>query len=94
MGFERGVWNFIDGMYLLIFPLAQLVCVIGILYLLSSSMGYAPVFKNLVRPKNVVTAGILVSLVLAGTVAIVTPDKSPGSQQQHQQLRKYHYQYY
>ena len=78
MGFERGAWNFIDGIYLLIFPLAQLICVICILYLLSNSMGCALILKNLVRPKNVVTAGVLISLVLAGTVAIVTPDKSPG----------------
>jgi Flp pilus assembly protein TadD len=76
MGFEQGAWNFIDGLYLLIFPLAQLGCLVGVLYLLSGSIKSKRIFDIIRRPKNIVTAGILISIVLVSIVVITAPDKS------------------
>ena len=76
MGFEQGTWNFIDGIYLLIFPLAQLGCLAGVLYLFSGSIKSKRIFDIILRPKNVITAGILTSIVLVSIVAITAPDKS------------------
>jgi tetratricopeptide (TPR) repeat protein len=76
MGFEQGPWNFIDGMYLIIFPLAQLFCLAGVLYLFSGSIKSKRIFDIILRPKNVVRAGILTSIVLISIVVITAPDKS------------------
>ena len=75
--FEKESWNFVDGMYLLIFPLAQLVCAAGVLFLLGRSVSESSFWKSLARPKNVVTAGIVMSLALMGIAGVATPDKSP-----------------
>ena len=77
MNFEHAEWDYVDGMYLLMFPLAQFVCVIGVLYFFKNSMQNTPVLKKILQPKNVVIMGVLVSLLLAGVVRIAAPDKSP-----------------
>jgi Flp pilus assembly protein TadD len=76
MGFEHAEWDYVDGIYLLMFPLAQFACVIGVLYLFRSSMQNASVLKKILQPKNVVVMGVLVNLVLVGFVGIAAPDKS------------------
>jgi len=75
IGLKKGAWDFVDGMYLLIFPLAQLLCIIGVLFFLGSSMHKITTWKILARPKNLITVSILVSLVLVGIVGIATPNK-------------------
>ena len=76
MSFEHAEWDFVDGIYLLIFPLAQFACVMGVLYLFRSSTRSASVLKRIVQPKNLVLAGVLISLVLVGIVGIAAPNKS------------------
>ena len=76
MGFEHAEWDYVDGIYLLMLPLAQFACVIGVLYLFRSSMQNASVLKKILQPKNVVVMGVLVNLVLVGVVGIAAPDKS------------------
>ncbi|MBT4435094.1 tetratricopeptide repeat protein [bacterium] len=76
MGFEQVTWNFIDGIYLIIFPLAQLGCLAGVLYLFSGSIKSKRIFDIMLRPKNIVRAGILTSIVLISIVVITAPDKS------------------
>ena len=76
MGFEHAEWDYVDGIYLLMLPLAQFACVIGVLYLFRSSMQNASVLKKILQPKNVVVMGVLVNLVLVGFVGIAAPDKS------------------
>ena len=78
IGFEKGTWDFVDGMYLLIFPLAQLVCVVGVSCLLGRSTYETSAWEVLTRPKNVIAVGILMSLILVGIVNIATPDKPLG----------------
>ena len=60
MGFEHAEWDYVDGIYLLMLPLAQFACVIGVLYLFRSSMQNASVLKKILQPKNVVVMGVLV----------------------------------
>jgi Tfp pilus assembly protein PilF len=76
MGFEHAEWDYVDGIYLLMLPLAQFACVIGVLFLFRSSMQSASVLKKILQPKNVVVMGVLVNLVLVGVVGISAPDKS------------------
>jgi Tfp pilus assembly protein PilF len=76
MGFEHAEWDFVDGMYLLIFPLAQLTCVVGVLYLFGSSTQSLFILKKIIQPKHVVIAGVLTSLVLVGGVRVGAPNKS------------------
>ena len=75
IGLEKGALNFVDAMYLLIFPLVQLVCVTGVAYLLGRSTPETFAWKVLARPKNVIVGSILMSLMLVGIVGITTPDK-------------------
>jgi Tfp pilus assembly protein PilF len=76
IGFEQETWNFIDGIYLLIFPLTQLGCLAGVLYLFSGSIKSKRIFDIIRRPQNVIIAGIITSIVLVCIVAITAPDKS------------------
>jgi len=63
-------------MYLLIFPLAQFVCVIVVLFLFRSSLQSGFILKIIERPKNVILTGVLSSIVLVTLVVSVAPDKS------------------
>jgi len=76
MSFDHAEWNYLDGLYLLIFPLAQFVCVIGVLFLFRSSMQSGFILKIIARPKNVILTGIFSSIVLVILVVSVAPDKS------------------
>ena len=50
MGFEHAEWDYVDGIYLLMLPLAQFACVVGVLYLFRSSM------HKCIRPEKNITA--------------------------------------
>ena len=76
MGFEHAEWDYVDGLYLLIFPLAQFICVVGVLYLFRSTMQNKSVLKKILHPKNVVVTGVLLNLLLVGIVVAAAPDKS------------------
>jgi Flp pilus assembly protein TadD len=76
MGFEHAEWNYVDGIYLLVFPLAQFVCVVGVLYLFRSPIQTTSVIKKILHPKNIVITGILLNLLLVGVVVVAAPDKS------------------
>jgi Tfp pilus assembly protein PilF len=76
IGFEQGTWNFIDGIYLIIFPVAQLGCLAGVLYLFSGSIKSKHIFDIILLPKNVVRTGIITSIVLVSIVVVAAPDKS------------------
>ena len=76
MGFEHAEWNYVDGIYLLVFPLAQFVCVIGVLYLFSSNIQNKSVLKKILHPKNVIVTCVLLNLLLVGIIVAAAPDKS------------------
>jgi Tfp pilus assembly protein PilF len=76
MSFDNVEWDYLDGMYLLIFPLAQFICVIGVLFLFKGSMKGGPVLKKIAQPKNLVLTGIFSSIALVTLVLNVAPDKS------------------
>ena len=56
--------------------MAQLGCLAGVLYLFSSSIKSKRIFDVTMHSKNVITVGILTSIVLVSIVAITAPDKS------------------
>ncbi len=76
MNFDHAEWDYLDGMYLLIFPLAQFVCVIGVLCLFRSSMQNGSILKVIARPKNVILTGVLSSVLLVALVVSASPKKS------------------
>ncbi len=76
MSFEHAEWNYLDSMYLLVFPLAQFVCVIGVLYLFRSPIQNTSVLKKILHPKNIIITGVLLNLLLVGVVVVAAPDKT------------------
>ncbi|MCH8158077.1 MAG: tetratricopeptide repeat protein, partial [Nitrospinae bacterium] len=78
LGFDNGGWNFTDAMYLVIFPLMQLLCVVGVVWLLGRGVKNSSVTDFLIRPRNVIVGTALASLVLIGIVGVTAPDKAAG----------------
>ena len=77
MGFDQEPWNFLDWMYLFLFPLAQLICLTGVMFFLGRPIYRMSYRKAIAWPKNILAIGIMTSLILVVTVWFATPDKTP-----------------
>jgi len=73
MLFHSQSWDYLDGLFLLVFPLFQLAALVGVLLLLKWGIFRAKVFT----PEFLLGLSAVVSILLLVTVVISTPAKTP-----------------
>ncbi|MBT5470062.1 MAG: hypothetical protein HOK41_05625 [Nitrospina sp.] len=69
-------WDYLDGMYLLLFPFFQLLSLIFVIFLFHKAFKDSGIFSKLLTPKFVVVKSLVVSLILMVLVAFAAPTKS------------------
>jgi tetratricopeptide (TPR) repeat protein len=66
-------WNYLDGMFLLLFPFFQLMSLAFILFLFHKAFTASGVLSNLLKPQFILIKAVFVSLVLMILVAFSAP---------------------
>jgi tetratricopeptide (TPR) repeat protein len=69
-------WNYLDGMFLLLFPLFQLVSLAFIIFLFHKAFESTGVLSNLLKPQFILIKAVFVSSILIGLVAFAAPTMS------------------
>ncbi len=69
-------WDYVDGMYLLLFPLFQLLSLIFVVFLFHKAFKDSGIFAKFLNPQFVLIKSVVVSLLLMVLVAFVAPTKS------------------
>ena len=69
-------WNYLDGMFLLLFPFFQLMSLAFIIFLFHKGFQSTGVLSNLLKPQFILIKAVFVSLLLVVLVAFVTPTMS------------------
>ena len=69
-------WNYLDGMFLLLFPFFQLMSLAFVLFLFHKAFKSTGVLSNLLIPQFIVIKAVFVSLILVVLVAFAAPTMS------------------
>jgi tetratricopeptide (TPR) repeat protein len=69
-------WNYLDGMFLLLFPFFQLMSLVFILFLFHKAFKATGVLSNLLKPQFILVKAVFVSLILMALVAFSAPTMS------------------
>jgi tetratricopeptide (TPR) repeat protein len=71
-----GSWNYLDGMFLLLFPFFQLMSLAFVLFLFHKAFKSTGVILNLLKPQFILAKAVFVSLILMALVAFTAPTMS------------------
>ena len=69
-------WNYLDGMFLLLFPLFQLVSLVFVLFLFHKAFKSTGVLSNLLKPQFILVKAVFVSAILIVLIAFTAPTMS------------------
>ena len=69
-------WNYLDGMFLLLFPFFQLMSLAFVLFLFQKAFKSTGVLLNLLKPQFILAKAVFVSLILMVLVAFSAPPMS------------------
>jgi tetratricopeptide (TPR) repeat protein len=69
-------WNYLDGLFLIVFPIFQLVGLVGVLVILRWLGGNSPLKQKILDPKFMLGKSAVVSILLLVTVMISAPTKT------------------
>ncbi len=69
-------WNYLDGMFLLLFPFFQLLSLAFILFLFHKAFKSTGVLSNLLKPQFILIKAVFVSAILIALVAFAAPTMS------------------
>ena len=70
-------WDYLDGLFLLVFPLFQLAALVGVVLLLKRIGSDSRFWKIIFTPKFMLGKSAVVSILLLVTVVISAPTKTP-----------------
>jgi tetratricopeptide (TPR) repeat protein len=69
-------WNYLDGMFLLLFPLFQLVSLVFVLFLFHKAFKSTGVLSNLLKPQFILVKAVFVNAILIVLIAFTAPTMS------------------
>ncbi|MBC8283123.1 MAG: tetratricopeptide repeat protein, partial [Nitrospinae bacterium] len=69
-------WNYLDAMFLILFPLFQLLSLVVVIFLFHQSFKETGILSSFLEPKFILAKSVFVSVLLIVLVAYVAPTKS------------------